>query len=80
MKHTRRLVASGELVCAAAQSARGKTIRPGRLPGEEHLNGPLAPGQAGSAVDGTGRPVLERLQGGGAGTRHPGEESSEHLR
>jgi hypothetical protein len=24
--------------------------------------------------------VLERLQGEGEGTRHPGEESSEHLR
>src|SRR5580700_2966811 len=43
-----QVVASGELVCAAAQRARGKTIRLGRLPGEEDLNGPLAPGQAGS--------------------------------
>jgi hypothetical protein len=73
-------VASGELVCAAAQSARGKTIRLGWLSDEEDLNGPLAPRQADQAADGTARPVLERLQGEGEGTRHPGEESSEHLR
>jgi hypothetical protein len=46
-----------ELVCAVAQSARGKTIRLGRLSDEEDLNGPLAPGQAGSgrAWNGTSR-------------------------
>ena len=75
-----QVVASGELVCAAAQRARGKTIRLGRLPGEEDLNEPLAPGRRDQAADGTARPVLERLQGEGEGTRHPGEESSEHLR
>ena len=43
-----------ELVCAAAQSARGKTIRLGRLSDEEDLNGSLAPRAGGI------RPCMER--------------------